>query len=122
MVNPVPVRQHVIRCGRYWIFFKFAFDDADQGIEVGGVEVGDGALEQRPHPRPGSARAHKRATGKRAASPCSRRRSPPVSGPGARSKVVPAPHQRRAELLMRRDDQVPVGLPGERLRLTAPAM
>src|SRR6266849_2803721 len=100
---------------------QLALDDPDQAVQVGGGEVGDGPLEQRPDALGGIQLGRIRG---QPVDPQPRfvllgevrqvRRQVDV-------EVIPAPHQRRGQLPVRGDDQVPVISPAEPLRLVLAA-
>src|SRR6266852_3189523 len=100
---------------------QLALDDADQAVQVGGGEVDHGPLEQRPDALRGIKVRR-----------VSRQPVHPQPGPVLLSEVrklrgevdvevIPAPDQRGGQAAVGGDDQVPVVLPGEPLRLALAA-
>src|SRR5579859_3553786 len=102
---------------------QLALDDADQAGHVGGGEVGDGPLEQRPDAlggiqfgRIGGQPVNPQPVAVLRDEVRQLRREMDV-------EVIPAPHHRRGQVMVRGDDQVTVVSPGESLRLAlAPAV
>jgi hypothetical protein len=100
---------------------QLALDDAGQAVHVGGGEVGHGPLEQRPD---ALRRIKVRRVSRQPVDPQPRlvlrgevrqvRRQVDV-------EVIPDPHHRGGQVPVRSDDQVPVILPGEPLRLALAA-
>src|SRR5258708_5587597 len=100
---------------------QLALDDADQAVQVGGGEVGHGPLEQRPDALGGI--KVRRVRGRPAdAQPLVVFRGEVRQFRGQVDvEVIPAPHQRRGQLTVGGDDQVPVIAPAEPLGLALAA-
>src|SRR5260221_461697 len=100
---------------------QLALDDADQAVQVGGGEVGHGPLEQRPDALGGI--KVRRVRGQPAdAQPFVVFRGEVRQFRGQVDvEVIPAPHQRRGQLTVGGDAQVPVIAPAEPLGLALAA-
>ena len=116
-----PGQAAVDQVGPVLDLLQLALDDADQAVQVGGGEVGHGPLEQRPDALGG---IKVRRVGGQPVDP-----QPGLVLRGevrqfrgeVDVEVIPAPDQRRGQLPVGGDDQVPVVLPGEPLGLALAA-